>query len=153
MPGREYPARPIVGVAGVVISGDRVLLIRRGRAPAIGAWSLPGGALKTGETLAQGVAREVREETGLGVEPVEIVATLDRIVRDAEGRTQFHYVLVDWLCLLSGAHGESGREPQAAGDALEAAWIAIDQVAALPGLDRTAVRLIAETRARAEARR
>jgi 8-oxo-dGTP diphosphatase len=83
--GREYPTAPIVGVAGVVVSQGKVLLIRRGREPLLGSWSLPGGALELGETTAEGVAREVWEETGLRVRPVEMIATVDRIVRDDAG--------------------------------------------------------------------
>ncbi|HEX2916882.1 MAG TPA: NUDIX domain-containing protein, partial [Edaphobacter sp.] len=92
--GREYPLAPIVGVAAVVLHQSHVLLIRRGREPLLGAWSLPGGALELGETTAEGIVREVFEETGVHIKPVEIVATLDRIVRDEEERVRFHYVLV-----------------------------------------------------------
>jgi 8-oxo-dGTP diphosphatase len=117
---REYPAAPIVGVAGVVVRGNEVLLIRRGREPLLGSWSLPGGALEVGETMAEGVAREVFEETGLRVRPVEIVATLDRIVRDEDGRVRFHYLLIDWMCEV--VKGRAG-DPLPGDDALAAVWV------------------------------
>ena len=99
---RQYPDRPIVGVAAVVIEDDRVVLVRRGSPPAYGEWSLPGGAVEPGETLEEAVVREVKEEIGLEVEVVELVAVLDRIFLDPEGEVQFHYVLMDFLCRRSG---------------------------------------------------
>ena len=122
--GREYPQAPIVGVAAVVLHGADVLLIRRGREPMLGAWSLPGGALELGETTADGVTREVFEETGVRVRPVEIVATLDRIVRDDNGRVRFHYVLVEWLCRAEDATAEL----VCGDDAAEARWVRCGQV-------------------------
>ena len=116
--GREYPRAPIAGVAAVVVRGGDILLIRRGREPLLGAWSLPGGALELGETTAEGVAREVFEETGLHVRPVAIAATLDRIVRDGAGRVQFHYVLVEWLCMT-----DNPAEMACGDDAAEARWV------------------------------
>jgi len=96
--GREYPARPIVGVGGVVFIGGRVLLIKRRFEPLAGRWSLPGGAVEVGETLAEGLAREMKEETGLEVSVGPVVDVFDRITRDDQGRVRFHYVLVDYLC-------------------------------------------------------
>jgi 8-oxo-dGTP diphosphatase len=117
---REYPVAPLVGVAGVVVRGGDVLLIQRGREPMLGAWSLPGGLLEVGETTAEGVVREVFEETSVRVRPVEIVATLDRIVPDDAGRVRHHYVLVEWLCIPL----ERGlREPVCGDDASAAIWI------------------------------
>ena len=124
---REYPTRPVVGVAGVVLDADRVLLIRRGRQPMLGEWSLPGGALELGETMAQGVAREVWEETGVRVRPVELVATLDRMERDGAGAVRFHYLLIDWVCVL--LDGQTA-DLLARDDALEAAWASCDDLAA-----------------------
>ena len=99
---RDYPERPIIGVAAVLIENDRVTLVRRGRAPAYGEWSLPGGAVELGETLESAVTREVNEEIGLEVEVLELVAVLDRIFLDKEGQIQFHYVLLDFLCRKIG---------------------------------------------------
>lgn len=118
-PARRYPAAPVVGVSGVVVHEVRVLLIERGREPLKGRWSLPGGALELGETLAEGVVREVLEETGVRVRPVEMIATLDRIVRDDAGAVQFHYVLVDFVCVPEGDE----LEPRAGDDASEARWV------------------------------
>ena len=123
---REYPQRPIVGVGGVVLRGDHVLLIRRGRDPMRGTWSLPGGALELGETIAEGVQREVWEETGLRVRPVSLVATLDRLLRDEAGAVQFHYVLVDWCCVPLTSEPV---EPICGDDALDARWVPIAELA------------------------
>ena len=119
---REYPLAPIVGVGAVLLDGDRVLLIQRGHEPMKGQWSLPGGALEVGETLVEGVQREVLEETGLEVEPVSIIEVFDRISRDAEGRVQFHYVLVDYVCRLTGG------TLCCATDAMDARWARRDEL-------------------------
>lgn len=100
---REYPNRPIIGVGAIIFSNNRVLLARRGQDPGKGEWSLPGGAAEVGETLAQAVVREVKEETGLTVRPTEMVKTLERIFYDNQGRVRYHYVLCDFLCeIVSG---------------------------------------------------
>ena len=113
---REYPQAPLVGVGAVIVYQDRVLLVRRANEPLMGQWTLPGGMLELGETLAQGVAREVREETGLEVEAVELVEVLDRIHREA-GRVRFHYVIADYLCRVTGG------ELRAASDAGAVRWV------------------------------
>jgi len=95
---RMYPTRPVVGVGAVVIDGDRVLLVKRAHPPLQGEWSLPGGAVELGETLRAAVAREVREETGLAVEVGPIVDVVDRVQRSADGRVEYHFVIVDYLC-------------------------------------------------------
>jgi ADP-ribose pyrophosphatase YjhB (NUDIX family) len=102
---REFPTAPIAGVGAVVLDAERrVLLVRRGQPPLLGEWSLPGGALELGERLEDGIRREVREETGLDVEPEEIVAVFDHIshAEDDPERVRFHYVLVDYRCRLLG---------------------------------------------------
>jgi 8-oxo-dGTP diphosphatase len=109
-PGREYPSRPIVGVGGVVFVGGRVLLIKRRFEPLAGRWSLPGGALEVGETLAEGLAREMKEETGLDVVVGPVVDVFDRITRDDEGRARFHYVLVDFLCSVRAGAPVAGSD-------------------------------------------
>jgi len=113
---REYPAAPLVGVGAVVEQEGRVLLVRRGSEPLKGHWTLPGGALELGESLGEGVVREVREETGLEVEPIELIEVLDRIHRDG-GRVRYHYVIADYLCRVTG-----GRL-LAASDADDARWV------------------------------
>src|ERR1700686_1139935 len=113
---REYPERPLVGVGGVVIDNGRALLIRRASEPLRGEWSIPGGMLELGETLEQGVARELLEETGLQVRVLELIEVFERIVYAHNGepagiggkspvRPRFHYVIADYLCeRISGEH-------------------------------------------------
>ena len=114
---REFPSCPLIGVGAVVVDEDgRVLIARRGNPPLKGHWTLPGGVLELGETLSDGVAREVREETGLVVEPVELIELLDRIHRK-EDRIQFHYVIADYLCRVRGG------VLQASSDADAVRWI------------------------------
>ena len=113
---REFPLVPLVGVGAVVVHEGRVLLVRRGHEPLKGQWSLPGGLLELGEPLTGGVVREVKEETGLMVEPIELVELLDRIHRDGE-RVRYHYVIADYLCRVVGG------ELKAASDADEARWV------------------------------
>ena len=117
MAGREYPERPMVGVGGVVIDGDRVLLVRRAREPLKGEWSLPGGLVEVGESLADAVRREIAEETGLEVRVEGIVKVLDRITRDKRRRVKYHYVLVDFLCRADGG------VLRASSDVSEARWV------------------------------
>lgn len=114
---RDFPSAPIVAVGAVVVDADRVLLVRRGSEPLKGEWSLPGGALELGESLTAGLVREVREETGLLVEPVELIELLDRIHHEA-GRVRYHYVIADYLCRVTGG------VLQAASDADEVRWAA-----------------------------
>ncbi|MBW4027553.1 MAG: NUDIX hydrolase [Acidobacteria bacterium] len=113
---REYPDAPRVGVAAAVIRGEEVLLLRRGQEPLKGHWSLPGGLLEVGETLRDGVCREVLEETGLTIEPLEMLEVAERIAHDEKGLVRFHYVLVEFLCHETGGH------LQAATDADEVRW-------------------------------
>lgn len=115
---RDYPEQPIVGVGAVIVQGGRVLLVRRGNEPLRNQWSIPGGVLELGETLRAGAAREALEETGLVVEPGEVLDAVDSIWRDQQGRPQYHYVLIDLLCrVVSG-------ELQAGTDVSEAQWFA-----------------------------
>ena len=113
---REFPEAPLVGVGAVVVDEGRVLLVRRGTEPLRGQWSLPGGLLELGESLTNGVVREVREETGLIVEPVELIELLDRIHREGE-RVRYHYVIADYLCRVAGG------ALKAASDADAARWV------------------------------
>ncbi len=122
---REYPEQPLVGVGGVVISGGRVLLVRRAQEPLKGEWSIPGGLVDLGEALEEAVRRELVEETGLRVEPVGVLGVFDRILYGEEAeRVRYHYVLVDYLCrLVSG-------EPRAGSDASEVCWASREEVPA-----------------------
>jgi 8-oxo-dGTP diphosphatase len=119
---REYPERPFVGVGAVIVEGGRVVLIRRGRPPLLGEWSIPGGALELGETLREAAAREALEETGLTVETQDLLGVFDRVMKDADGRVLYHYVLVDFLCRRT--HGQLC----AAGDALDARWFSAEEI-------------------------
>lgn len=113
---REFPERPIVGVGGVVVHRKRVLLIRRGSEPLKGEWSIPGGLVELGEELADGVRRELKEETGLDVEPLQVLTVFDRITRDGD-RVRYHYVIVDYVCRRRG-----GRlKPDS--DVVDARWV------------------------------
>jgi 8-oxo-dGTP diphosphatase len=128
---REYPEHPLVGVGGVVIDKQRALLIRRGNAPLLGQWSIPGGLLEPGETLAQGVARELQEETGLVVEVLDLIEALERIDPSVPGkdgvagdpaRPRFHYVILDYLCEIRGGTLCAGS------DAQDFAWTTEDEL-------------------------
>jgi ADP-ribose pyrophosphatase YjhB (NUDIX family) len=119
---REYPDRPIVGVGAVIARRGRVLLVKRGAPPLEGEWSLPGGVVELGETLRAATEREAREETGLIVEAGEVLEVFDRIIPGADGRPQYHYVLIDFLCRVTGG------ELRAGGDAADAAWASEDEL-------------------------
>lgn len=123
---RDYPEHPIIGVGAVIVQGDRVLLVRRASEPLRGEWSVPGGMLELGETLRDGVRREAEEETGLIVETGEVLDVFDSIFTDTLGRTQYHYVLIDYLCrAISG-------EARAASDVSDVRWVSAE---ALPAME------------------
>jgi ADP-ribose pyrophosphatase YjhB (NUDIX family)/ketosteroid isomerase-like protein len=108
---REYPSQPVVGIGAIVIDGaGRVLLVKRRYEPLAGQWSLPGGALEVGETLEAGVAREIREETGLVVDVGPVVEVFDRILVDESGQVRYHFVLVDYLCAIAGGALQAGSD-------------------------------------------
>jgi 8-oxo-dGTP diphosphatase len=138
---REYPARPIIGVGVVVWHGDRVLLVQRGRPPRQGQWSLPGGAQQLGESLAEAARREVFEETGLTVDLGDVIATVDSIERDPEGRVCYHYTLIDFTAKADGADLVPGD------DAADARWFELHQIEAL-GLWSETLRIIELARSR-----
>lgn len=134
---REYPDAPIAGVGAVIVrDGDppSVLLIRRGQEPLKGEWSLPGGAVELGETLEEAIRREVLEETGLVIEPAGVVQAFDRIARDADGRVRYHYVLVDFLCRVTGG------SLACASDAVEARWAGLEDLDGLTPLTVEVIR-------------
>lgn len=129
---REYPQQPLVGVGAVIIAHGKVALIKRGKPPLLGEWSIPGGMLELGETLRAGAEREAREETGLTVRATEMLGVFERIVPDDAGRTTYHYVLIDFLCeVVSG-------ELCAGHDAADARWFSSEEASALPLPEDTA---------------
>jgi ADP-ribose pyrophosphatase YjhB (NUDIX family) len=130
---REYPEHPIIGVAAIVLRGDDVLLVQRGREPARGLWGLPGGMLELGETTAEGARREVLEECGIEVEIGPLVGVFEPMQRDDAGRLRYHYVVLDYLARYVDG------ELQAADDADDARWVALEALERLP--------MLAETRA------
>ena len=107
---REYPDRPFIGVGAVIVQDGRVLLVRRRHEPLAGQWTLPGGAVELGETLAGALRREILEETGLAIEVGPIIEVLDRITRDETGRVRHHFVLVDYLCWPVGGDLQAGSD-------------------------------------------
>jgi 8-oxo-dGTP diphosphatase len=139
---REYPERPLVGVGGVVIYESRALLIKRGSEPLRGEWSIPGGTLEVGETLTEGVARELLEETGLVVRVGPLIEVFERIDAAAPKRTvngverpRYHYVIVDYLCArLSG-------EARPGSDVTDVAYAREDELARF-GMTDTAMRIL-----------
>ncbi len=114
---RRYPHRPLVGVGALIIEDGRILLVERGKDPLKGYWSLPGGLLEIGEKLDDAIRREVLEETGLIIEPLHLHEIFERIMPDANGAPEYHYVLIDYLCRVTGG------ALHAASDASCAAWV------------------------------
>jgi mutator protein MutT len=134
---RRHPDRPVVGVGAIVVDGSCVLLVKRAHEPLKGEWSLPGGAVEVGETLADAVTREVREETGLDVRVGSLVEVLERVHREADGRVEFHYVLADYVCMPIGG------TLTPASDAADARWVSFDEMSAY-GVSATTVAVIAK---------
>jgi len=123
---RQNPTRPVVGVGAVVMNGDQVLLIKRGKPPKKNEWSLPGGAQLLGETTYDAVAREVQEETGLVIQPTCLLDVVDYIDHAPDGSLEFHYTLIDYLALTSDSN------PVAGTDAVDARFFPLDEALALP---------------------
>ncbi|HLW83807.1 MAG TPA: NUDIX hydrolase [Candidatus Sulfotelmatobacter sp.] len=123
---REFPEAPLVGVGAIIIEDARVVLVKRAHPPLQAQWSIPGGVLEVGELVREAAVREAHEETGLTVEAGELLGVYDRVLRDASGRVQYHYVLVDFLCRRVAG------ELVAASDAAEVSWFTGEE---LPGLN------------------
>ncbi len=122
---RRYPNRPVVAVGGLVWKGPDLLMIKRAKPPRAGQWSLPGGGQELGETLEEALCREVREETNVEIEVLGLVAAVDSIDRDENGRVRYHYTLIDYAARwLSG-------EPRPGPEEMDAAWIPPDRLATL----------------------
>jgi 8-oxo-dGTP diphosphatase len=132
---REYPEHPLVGVGGVVIVENRVLLIRRGGPPLEGEWSIPGGMLEVGESLRDGVRRELQEETGLEVRVHDLIEAFDRIMPDAAGKWRYHFVILDYLCEATSGAARAGS------DVVDVAW-AFEEELTRFSLTPTATRVI-----------
>jgi 8-oxo-dGTP diphosphatase len=128
---REYPDSPRVGVGAVILHEDKVLLVRRGKSPSFGKWTLPGGLVELGETTTEAIAREIVEECGIKIRIVDVAGVITRVVRDDDDRIRYHYVLVDYL-----AYPDS-MDVVAGSDAAEAQWFEIERLTELdttPGL-------------------
>lgn len=128
---REYPKSPLVGVGALVVKDGRVLLVKRGVAPSMGMWAIPGGMLKLGETLQAGAEREILEETGVVIRAGEPIYTFDYFEPDFQGNIRYHFVIVD----LRGEY-VSG-DAKGGDDAAEARWLAPEELATLPVSKKT----------------
>ena len=139
---RAYPDHPIIGVGAIIIKGEEVLLAKRGKEPGYGEWSIPGGAVKLGETLIEAVKREVREEVNLAIRVGEVVEVLERILHDPKGRVQYHYILVDFLCEHLSGKGKPSS------DALEVQWVPLSEIPnqPLPGKTKRVIQKAFEMR-------
>ena len=136
---RSYPDRPIVGVGAVVFRGNEVLLIRRGKPPRMGDWSLPGGMQEIGETVFEAAAREVQEETGVTISDIALIDVVDSITLDDDAGVQFHYTLNAVV-----AKWRSG-EPAGGTDAMHAEFVSLDEASKMV-LWRETHRIIAKAR-------
>jgi 8-oxo-dGTP diphosphatase len=119
---REYPETPLVGIGVIIIENGRVVLVKRAHPPLQAEWSIPGGVLEVGELMREAATREAREETGLTVEPGELLGVYDRVLRDADKRVQYHYVLIDFLCRRIAG------DLAAASDAAEVRWFSREEL-------------------------
>jgi 8-oxo-dGTP diphosphatase len=128
---REYAGHPMVGVGGIVLNEGKVLLVKRGKQPGYGKWSIPGGMVELGETLSEAIKREVLEECGIEIELADVVAVLERVIRREDERVRYHYVLVDFLGYWKGG------DLQPASDILEARWADPGEMETLEMTERT----------------
>lgn len=118
---REYPSQPVVGVGAIIVQDDRILLAKRGSEPGKGKWSVPGGLVELGEKLEKAVVREVKEETNLDVEVTRLVDAVNNIIKDADGKLHFHFVILDFITKLNGGTLQSSS------DVLDTKWVRIDE--------------------------
>src|SRR5262244_670656 len=118
---REFPDAPRVGVGAIVLDGERVLLARRGQAPSVGRWSIPGGLVDLGERLEDAAVREAQEESGLRVRLLGLCGVIDRVVREQDA-VRYHYVIIDY------AAEPVGGRLQAGSDAAEVCWVEVDEL-------------------------
>ena len=123
---RFDPARPFLGASVAVFRDGRVMLAARGRAPMEGLYSLPGGGVEPGETIAEAALRELREETGVEAELIGFVAPVEAIERDGQGRVRLHIVIA-----AHAARWVSG-EPQTGPEARDIRWVSEDEIDTLP---------------------
>jgi len=126
---RRYPARPVLGVGALIFNSQRILLVERGKPPLAGQWSLPGGCVETGERLEDALIREVLEETGLEVTTDSIATVFERIMPGADGACEYHYLLVDFFCTVTGGKLQAGD------DSKRAEWV---EMSTLNDLEMTA---------------
>ena len=124
--GRSYPERPFLAVSAAIMRAGQVLLVRRARPPAAGLFSLPGGVVELGETLEEALVREVREETGLTIEPVGIAGFRETIVRDGDARIERHFVILPFAARWRAGEVELNEELS------EARWLEPAEIAGLP---------------------
>jgi ADP-ribose pyrophosphatase len=126
---RRYPVRPHVGVGGVIRWHDSVLLVHRQYDPDAGKWAIPGGHLELGESMAEGALRECVEETGLKLRVREQTPAIDKIMRDADGKIQYHYILVDFMMELVGDYSHDHPPvPIAQSDAKDAKFVPLSEL-------------------------
>lgn len=146
---REYPSHPLIGVGAVVWRDGRVLLVKRAKPPRLGQWSLPGGLQEVGETVFDAARRELREETGLEIDVLEVAEVVDYIERDDRGRVRYHYTLVDVLALAREGEAVAGE------DAAEVRWFGPEELPGLalpPDTERVALKALALLNARGTTR-
>jgi len=135
---REYPEYAVAAVGAVLIRSGRILLVKRGYPPAVGKWSLPGGVIEAGESLADAATRELEEETGLRARPLGVVWVLNNVVLDPLGRVKYHYLIVDVIFDSESVEGSL----RAGGDALDVSWVDLGEVPIRDDISRTVKKLV-----------
>lgn len=136
---REYPPQPLIGLGAIVWKDGKVLMVQRGRPPRQGIWSLPGGLQMLGETVADGIRREIREETGIEIDLLGLVEVVDSVQQDPAGQVLYHFTIIDYA-----ARWRSG-EAIAGDDAAAVAWIDPAELHKLETWDET-LRVIEKSR-------